>query len=231
MIESFGHITKEEKLHTLHSNILENTFVLESATPFPGYHGDNLPSSSKPYYLFLVTKKNYGFERLARVTKDIHNYFKHPYGARPAELHMFNMIYHAIRIKDLPEYKLIFELQKWFNDMGIAFMKKKNYNKPAIIRVFKHFRLESVIEGIFRDLDDPLMHYLEISSPLPWKLFATITHNIKNNVDNNNFDAATGVIYVGDILDVVRIYEKNPGTDRLSELKTMYEEEIRKVHL
>lgn len=144
---------------------------------------------------------------------------------------MFNMIYPAIRVQHPGAMKHIVELQQWFEDMGIGFMKKKNFNKPAIIRVTKYFRLEQDKEGIFHDLDNPWMHYLEISMLLSWKKFETITRNIKNNIDNNNFDAASGVIYIGDIMDVVRIYEANPSIQRLVSLTKMFGEEIRKLHL
>ncbi len=231
MIETFGYIIKEAKLHTLDSNILENTFVLESTAPFPGYHGENIPSSNRPNHIYLVTRKNYGMEKIIRTSREIQSFFNHSFGARPAELHMFNMIYPAIRVQHLEALKYIVELQQWFEDMGIDFMKKKNFNKPAIIRVTKHFRLEQNEEGIFQDMDDPWMYYLEISMLLSWKKFETITRNIKNNLDNNNFDAASGVIYIGDIMDVVRIYEENPSIQRLVSLKKMFGEEIRKLHL
>ena len=47
IIETFGSITKVEQLHTIDSNILDNTFVLETFEPFPGYHGENLPSEEE----------------------------------------------------------------------------------------------------------------------------------------------------------------------------------------
>ena len=42
LIETFGYIKKEENLITVESNIILNTFVLESQHEFPGYHG-NIP--------------------------------------------------------------------------------------------------------------------------------------------------------------------------------------------
>ncbi len=229
MIETYGTITKEEKLQSLHANILENTFVLESVAPFPGYHGENLPGSHKPGYVFPVTRIKYGLEKVVRTAREIGHFFQHPFGARPAELHMYNMVYHAIRLNHLEEYEHIAELQKWFEDLGIGFMKSKSFNKPALIKVTKHFNLEETGDGIFRDLDDPFMHYLEVPEALSWKVFESITKKIKNNLDNNNFDAALGVLYVRDIVDIIRIYEKNPGDERLMTLRNMYIEEIRKI--
>jgi hypothetical protein len=230
-IETFGTITKEELMHTLNSNILENTFVIEIFEPFPGYHGENLPSKETPHHIFLVTKKEYSNEFIIRKSEEIGKYFEYSFGARPAELHIFNEVLHAIRVKDLPGFEQIPELQKWYQDEGIGFMKKRTYNNKGLIQVFKHFSLEEWEEGIFKDTNDPLMHYLEISYPLPWKMFESITIKIKNNVDNNNFDAALATVYAKNLMDTVRIYEKDPGIDRLRELRDLYLEQIRKAHL
>ncbi|MCD6201967.1 MAG: hypothetical protein J7K46_09205 [Bacteroidales bacterium] len=229
MIETFGTITKEEKLQSLQSHILENTFVLESTAPFPGYHGENLPEPQKPGYIFLVTRVRYNLEKIIRTAKEIRNYFQPPFGARPAELHMYNMVYPVIRLNHLEEYKHIAELQQWFEDLGIGFMKKKKFNKPALIMVTKHFGLEQIEEGVFKDINDPLMHYLEIPVALSWKVFEAITNKIKNNLENNNFDAALGVLYIRDIMDMIRIYENNPGIGKLVSLRKMYLDKIRKT--
>ena len=133
MIETFGNITKEEKLQSLHSNILENTFVLESTAPFPGYHGENIPSSPKPNFVFLVTRTNYGLEKIVRTAREIRKFFLQPFGARPAELHMYNMLYHAIRLNHLEEYKHIVEVQQWFEDLGIGFLKERDFNNLSSI--------------------------------------------------------------------------------------------------
>jgi hypothetical protein len=42
-IESIGVLLKEETLQTVEHYVLENTLVLESIEPFPGYHGQNMP--------------------------------------------------------------------------------------------------------------------------------------------------------------------------------------------
>ncbi len=229
MIETFGYITKEEKLHTLDSNIMGNTFVLEAAAPFPGYHGENVPGSDKPHYIFFVTRKDYGLEKIIRTGREIRKFFPAPFGARPAELQLYNTSYPAIRIQHLENYGMIEELQRWFADMGIQFLKKKNFNDKSLIRVTKQFRLEEIEKGIFRDLEDPLMHYVEIHTHLPWKMFEAVTMHIKHNVSNNNFDAATGVLFIRDLVDVVRIYEKDPGTERLRMLREKYISEIERL--
>jgi hypothetical protein len=230
IIETFGSITKVEQLHTLESNILDNTFVLEVSKPFPGYHGENLPSEPIPHHIFLVTKKEYIEENILRISQKIRRYFKQCFAARQGVLHIFNSKLSCIRIKDLPSFKFIPELQSCYQSEGIEFMRKRTYNKEGLIKINKYFELKKIEEGIFKDLIDEQMFYLEIPVQLTWKLFEQITFSIKNNIDNRNFDAALGVLYRNDLTDVVRIYEKECSLDKLKLLRKKYVDEIRRYH-
>ncbi|MCK4345031.1 MAG: hypothetical protein KAX05_07065 [Bacteroidales bacterium] len=230
IIETFGSITKFELLHTLESNILKNTFVLEILEPFPGYHGANLPSESAPHHIFLVTKRNYSSEEIWRVSQHIRQYFKHPFGARKAELHIFNTKLNSIRIKDLSSFTLIPELQSCYMSEGIEFRNKKTFNQGGLIKINKYFKLSEIEEGIFKDIANPNMYYLQIPFKLNWKHFETITYSIKNNLDNHNFDAALGVIYRQDLIDLVRIFETDSNLDRLKLLRERYLQEISIFH-
>jgi hypothetical protein len=153
------------------------------------------------------------------------------FGARPAELFIFNKKYPAIRIKELKSFELVPELQNWYQDEGVFFIKNKTFNSNALIRVMKHFKLDEIEEGIYKDLGDPLMSYLQVPDRLTWKLFEKMTYYIKNNVENNNYDAAQGVVYLKDVMDVIRIYMKDFNLDLLKQLRAMYLEEFRKLHL
>ena len=230
IIETFGSITKVEQLHTLESNILDNTFVLETFEPFPGYHGENLPSDPIPHHIFLVTKKQYLQEQILRASKKIRKYFNHSFGARQGELHIFNSKLHCIRVKDLPGFELIPELQSCFQAEGIEFMKKRTFNNTGLIKVNKYFELRQIEEGIYSDVVDLRMFYLEIPVLLNWKLFEQITLSIKNNIDNRNFDAALGLLYRKDLTDVVRIFEKECSIDRLVHIRQKYLDEINRYH-
>ncbi|MCD6596212.1 MAG: hypothetical protein J7L04_00905 [Bacteroidales bacterium] len=230
-ISTTGHITKVELLHTLKSNILENTFVLENFEPFPGYHGKNAPSSLKPHHLFLVTRKAYSYDEISRTSKKIGSNCQVKFGARPADLFIFNQKLSAIRIKELDSFEKITELQKWYIDEGISFKKKKNFNSEGLIKVMKHFELSEVEDGIYKDNENPLMCYFQVPAYLSWKVFEKITYSIKNNISNSNFDAAQGVIYLKDLVDIVRVYMKDLKVEFLKELQSHYLEEIRKINL
>lgn len=231
IISTVGSIIKVEMLNTLKSNILENTFVLEGSEPFPGYHGKHLPSKLTPHHIFLVTKKDHSYEEISRVSVNIRKNCNLSFGARPAELFIFNRKLYAIRIKGLKSFELIRELQKWFMAEGIFFRKPRNYSNEGLINVKKHFELTELAEGIYKDLENTSMYYLKIPNTPGWKVFEKTTVFIRNNLDNSNFDAALGVIYFKDHMDIVRIFEKESSLDLLKKLRGMYLEEIRKLSL
>jgi hypothetical protein len=55
-----------------------------------------------------------------------------------------------------------------------------------------------------------------------------MTDNIKNNVDDNNFDAAFGWFFVNGVIDFIRLYAKDLTLARVKDLQLRYREEIRK---
>jgi hypothetical protein len=229
IIETLGGVAKEESLITLSDNIMLNSFVLETEEPFPGYHGANLPSDSKPISVFLMTKMKYSTEKILRITQNIKKYFLHSFNAVPGSICLNVQTLPCIRIRDLDNYELIGELQKCFYTEGIDFAKKRNIKTSAIIQLRKHFTIQEIDRGIYKDLDDHSMYYLRINHQLKWQLFTQITQRIKNNFDMTNFDSALAAIYTKEILDVVRIYSNDITLDKLKVLKEKYIQEIEKI--
>jgi hypothetical protein len=52
---------------------------------------------------------------------------------------------------------------------------------------------------------------------------------VRNNLDDQNFDAALAVLYGNDVHDFIRIYDKNPTLDRLNLIHQKYQEGIRRI--
>jgi len=223
-----GSITKVEKLETLDSNILINTLVLEEVEPFPGYHGANLPSGYNPTAVYLIIKKKHTSIKMLRITQEISRHFKHEFDGTTANICINNDVYNAIRIRNLENIKILPELQKNYMYEGIKFLKKKSIKGDGIIELKKHFELEALGEGIYKDLEDPLMFYLRIPKHLSWQIFLEVTTSIKHNLDNLNFDGALGSIYLKDIVDVVRIFAKDIELENLSKIRQQYLDELRK---
>lgn len=229
-IQTIGGVAKEENLIPLDTHIMPNTCVLETQEPYPSYH-HHLPTESKPVSVFLLTRKKFSAEKLFRMQQNIKKYFEHEFDAVPGVICIHNDTYPCIRIRDLEHYEKIEDLQKSFVSEGVKFLKKKNLKGLAVIQLKKHFNIESIAEGVYRDLDDPASFYLRIPRQLSWKLFAQLTTRVRNNIskEHANFDAALAAIYTKDILDVVRIYSAEADLSMLKEIMDQYAVEISKT--
>lgn len=223
-----GYIAKVEKLETLINNILENTLVLEEIEPFPGYHGANLPTGYNPVAVYLVLKKKTSTVQVMRITQQIRKYFKAGFDGTAAEIRINNDLFHCVRLRNLDSYDIIPELQKHYMHEGMNFLKIKKIRGEGIIEIKKHFELEKLDNGVYKDMEDPLMYYLQIPVHLSWSVFYEITTSIRHNLDDLSFDAAQGAIYMKEITEVVRIFGKDMGLDNLQKLRQRYIEELRK---
>lgn len=228
-LEGLGYILKYEELSTLSDNILSNTLVLENSSPFPGYHGSNIPLDTKPHYLFFITDHKYQGDDIIRKACEIRRTFSHRFDASFGETTLQNETLHFIRIKDLESFHFISGLQQAFIEKEIKFHKKKLIKEPAVIKVYKHFTLEEIAENIFRDTGNPMMFYLKIPTKPAWKDFEKVTLFIKQNVEIYNFDSALGILYGKTITDMIRIFTKEPGIELLSEIRDKYLKELHRI--
>jgi hypothetical protein len=231
LLEITGYIKKREKLSNIESKIIDNTLVLENLNPFPGYLGENFPDLSSPRSIFFVVTENYSFEDIARKTKRIKKQVRHKFNASEGTIYIHPYEYKCIRIKYLCAFKLLQELQELYRDEGVKFARYKKIDKDSIITINKVFSVEEQDEGIYWDCNTESKYYIELPENISWNNFQNITANIKNNLDQNNFDAAPGVFYRRkEVKDVVRIYDKERNLERANQLKAMYWEEIRKSY-
>ena len=228
-IETFGSIAKEEYLSTVTDGILSNTLVLESAEPFPGYHGKNLPMEATPNWLFFITNTALSLEKVIRATKEVKPLFHYDFDASVGNICVNNHTYHSIRIRGLKNFNDIKELQSLYLDKDISFAKTKKIDNNAVIQIKKIFKIQKITENIYKDLDDSLMYYIEIPYQLKWNAFFQITKSVKNNLENNNFDAALGAIYTDGVKDVVRLYCQENDIDNLGNIHGRYLQEINRV--
>ncbi len=231
IVEVTGYIMKQEKLVPVGDNVMHNTCVLESLHPFPGYYGSNFPDKSQPRSIFFILSEAYSFEEIARKTRNIKQRFQHDFNASEGKILTTPYEYNCIRVKYLPSFNFLPELQKEYMDEKVKFHKEKNISKEAIIKINKVLRVYEKEEGIYRDTEDDFKCYLEIPFQPEWKTFHSITSNIKNNLVNYMFDAALGVLYRShEIVDVIRIYDREKEPEKMKKIRDMYLEEIRKLN-
>ena len=231
ILERYGNLLKEESLVTMHDKVLPNTFVLEAPEPFPGYFGyySDIPSDSKPLYIYLVLSHLYTLEEITRATQNIKKYFSADFNAAAGVVSIYNMEYHVIRVRHLDSFEQIVDLQAGYIDEGLEFKKKpKDIAGSAIIRLKKFFTLEEISEGVYFDLDEKDHGYFTIPNKLPWKYFEDLTIKVKNNWDYSKFDAAIGHFHQNfGIVDMVRIYNPNIDREYLMGVRQKYLERIK----
>lgn len=229
LIETMGYIKKEAHLSTVKDNIVPNTFVLESLHPYPGYHGKNLPEQSGPRSLFLILSNDYTFEDIARITKRIKEKVSYDFNASIGNIYFKTNSYSCIRIKYLKSFSFLPELQSLYQQEGVKFAKQKSIDKEGLIIIKKHFAVEELEEGIYRDIAEDSKFYIELPEDLKWDTFKDYTLYIRNNIDGSNFDAAQGVFYRnGGIIELVRLYICEGEFDMVGKIRKMYLDQIDK---
>ncbi len=227
MLETFGSIIKEEQVVTIEKGILPNTFVLENLGSFPGYYGANFTSQEKPDTIFLITGKKHSTEEILRITYEIKKGTGIEFEGSPASINIYNNGYNAIRVRNMKGVEDIAEIQESYIDYGILFAKLKRIEGVAVIQVKKIFKVSRVTDEILKD-EEQDMYYLKIDRQLSWGYFKKTTIQVRNNISLPAFDAALGVLYGSDILDLIRIYSKTITIDELQMLHDKYKEIIRK---
>jgi len=231
ILQRYGNLLKQENLITIQDKILPNTFVLEAPEPFPGYFGyySDIPSDSKPLYIYLVLNKQYTLEEVTRATQNIKKYFSAKFNAAAGTVHLYNKDYYMIRVRHLDSFDQILDLQAGYMDEGIEFKKKpKNIEGKGIIRLKKFFTLEEIDDGVYFDLDEKDHGYFAIPKKLTWKYFEDLSLKVKQNWDYSKFDAAIGHFHQDfGIVDMIRIYNPNIDREYLTGIQKKYLERIK----
>jgi hypothetical protein len=166
--------------------------------------------------------------QLRRITQAIKKYTKEDFDGSSANVCINNNVFNCIRIRHIDGFGIIPNLQRAYMHEGVKFMKKKSISGEAVIEINKHFELENRGDGIYKDLEDPLMHYVQIPKHHNWQMFFEITTSIKRNIDDLSFDAALGAIYLKEVIDMVRIFSKDMSIEDLKKIRTLYLEELKK---
>lgn len=229
-IKTVGKLVKKERFRSVENETFSDKLILENMEPYPGYHGTTVPDNLEADSLFVITKMNYNDERMIRAIQNVKKKFEHKFDGAPGTVRYQNKYYHFLRFKFLP-YRLAGDLLRLFEDAGIEFRK---YRKVApyetIIEVRKFFLMEEESDGIFRDLDDSNIWYLQIPALLSWNNFEKITLGIKYNIEERNFDAAqTSVFCREGMLDFVRIFDMETSQSKLKYIRDKYLEAIARL--
>jgi hypothetical protein len=227
IIETIGIVTKKETLETIGYNEL----VLESHHPFPGYHGTTVPDKDKPRSVFLVTKFDYGEEKIIRIIQKVKKNQKINFDASPGYVWFINDMLPCLRLKGIEDYKQIPEIIQCFRDEGIAFQSNKNVKAyDGIIKITKYFLLEPITDCTLQDAEVPAMRYFQLPRPLDWDDFEAFTTDIKRNIEDPNFDAALATMYrKNGMVDYIRIYDSECSKEKLDLIRKKYLQRMKKM--
>ena len=230
VIETPGMVTKKERVAVVENETNCNFLVLESLSPFPGYHGTTVPDKMEPESLFAVTKLMYNDERIIRSIQSVKQETEINFDGAPGTLDIQHEPAHFVRFKYV-RYGELGKLLKLFTEKGIEFKRRKKLTPfESIIKVRKFFRMKEKLNDIFTDLDDECMFYLRIPVMPRWNTFEKITLDIKYNLDDRNFDAAMTSVYGREgIIDFVRIFDREATDKKLRHIHKKYLEAFSKL--
>jgi hypothetical protein len=230
VIETIGSITKIENLRSLEYDILANSLVLKNIDPFPGYSTNNnkLSIAKKPVSIFIILKQQYDPSKINNILKKLPSDMVTKFCPSYGDIITHEAIYSCIRLKGIEHDSLVPAFQQHFVKKDLKLMDYKKTDGLARIKIFKSFRIIKIAEGLYRDLTETEKVYIRIPFSLGWKQFDNITKKSKHNLPNNNFDAATGIIYrFCGPEDVIRVYDQIKTIERALEIKKMYFKEIK----
>ena len=195
IIKTCGSTIKMETLSPVDYHILQNTYVVETENPYPGYYG-KMPKQSKPNSLFLITDRFYRLEEVLHLIQNIDDFDLGKINFATAVLDFKYHIYYAIRIKHFPDYEQIYKLQSYFIKAGVVFSKKRHISNPAEIKVYKCFELQELLKGYYVDQKESHHGYFKIPYEISFNEFTDIIFDIKNNTNCDSFDAAIGSLLI-----------------------------------
>jgi len=220
LLETIGTIEKKEMLGPVGYKEL----VLEAFHPFPGYHGTTVPDNDKPNSLFAITRSKYTEEKIIRATHKIKSDHNFTFDGTPGMVTLYNMQNPCIRFKHLTSYEEVPAILKAYEDEGIEFMSNRKIEPyTGIIKVKKYFLVEVISDILFKDAEDPNIHYFSIPTQLRFNQFEKITADLKHNLEDPKFDAALGTIFrKSGLVDIIRIYDDKCSPDRLNLIRMKY---------
>jgi hypothetical protein len=229
--EFVGTVLKEEKMEVLKDEALPKTMVLHIINPFPGFHGDVLPESAvKPDNIFFVTKKTYSWEKIIRTANLVRKYTRYKnIDASFATVMFGKSKYFAIRVHNIPSFPEISEVQEAFLKYGnFEFLKRDRKGEhTASIKLTKFFEVEPISETCYKDTKRQYMYYFELTEHVDWPAFKEITFQIKDSIDNRNFDVALATFFRNEnVYDAVRIFKPGLDLDFIRELQQKYNESV-----
>ncbi len=233
-VASLGFILKKEKLGPLNVPEAMDLFALEATQPYPGYYSSQyLPewSGKHPLHMvyFVIQPFEYAHtEKLTRIGQNVLRELELHLQVYPGFVQIDDQNYYGLhlRAKTLEPLGQIIEK---FREHGVRFVEKKSFTEcQCMINVQKFIKMHFVNEGVYQDMVNSDIYYIQLPDELPWKQFEEITLGMKKNLKLPDFDAAlASVHHEGGFMDFVRIYTPDLTSFDMDGLRKKYLEQLK----
>jgi hypothetical protein len=227
--EIFGSLIKEEQVASVEQGTLPNTLVLENLGQFPGYYGASCPVDELPDSVFLVLNRLETTEKILKASYKIKKQLDFPFEGTWASIQITHELFYAIRLKGITRFDQIGKVQSMYQNYGFEFMKSRNINEMAIIKVQKLYIVDYLSSFVLNS-SEKNTYYVIIDHSIDWESFKEATKRVRNNINISAFDAALAFFYSSDMIDAIRIYTDCLTMDEFELLRLKYNETIEKMH-
>lgn len=228
----YGSIIKKTSLTGIDKDICKKFCILYTEQPYPGYYQTPVPSfnSLLPHSLFFVTKNKIDDEIIFRLAKKIKAEKNINLDIAPAEIVVQNITKNAIRIKKIENFSQIKEIANFLIASGIKFDNSKHLGKyDGLIKIRKMFQVKEISDGEWFDTRDNGLAYFRTPKSISWDEFEKKVKIIKNNVEDNIFDAALGYFFINfEIVDIIRIYDPKINIEKIYAIRDAFLKELDK---
>ncbi len=221
--ELIGKIIIQENIDTVDENKMPKTFVINVPDPYKNYYG-RFSDIEKPNSIIFITKTPNSFEKILRVTCNINKKYNLQLHGAKCEITLNGRKLNGVRVKGLNNYSEIAQIQQYYFEEGYDFAKsEKFHNVDALIRINRFFNIEELEKGIYHSKDEDNTYYVGIPKYMTWENFRKITFEVKNNVEDRNYDIAKGILYENDgITEILRIVKPKATVELLKTIQQKY---------
>jgi len=221
VLSGSGSIHKREFVRNVKIKSLRNYMILESVDPFPEAQMRHKSQFVKFYYIPIIA--DYLDQDIKIAAKSAEDRMGEDLSSALGDLTIGDTTYHSIRLRNVPPQNLP-SIIKAYEYEGITMVSAGNSIRDfALIQIEKFFHVEEIEPGIYVDLDDPQIGYIQTPRKLEWEELEHITEKVKDEAEHCNFDRALGTISKhGESIEVIRIYSPDMNEAVLIELSHFF---------
>lgn len=225
--ELIGKIIIQENIDTIDTNKIPRTFVINVPDPYISYYS-RFTEINKPNSIIFITKEANSFEKILRVTQQINKSNNLQLDGAKCEVKIGNRKLYGVRLKGIDRYHEIAEIQQYYKDHGFDFARSEKFkDKDSLIRVNRFFDITKLEDGIYKSNLEEDVFYAQVPKFMTWEEFREYTFDIKNNLSDNRYDIAKGIIYIDHgITEILRIIKPKASVDTIKLIQQKYLEKL-----